>query len=96
MANAPVKNIKSVKRFNPNPAPIAPEQLPDYLFHELNRMGDILLNVDLFRLEPTYVVPIRPRSGDIRYASGTADGWNPGGTGEGIYLYNLAGAWTKL
>ena len=96
MANAPVKNIKSVKRFNPNPAPIESEQLPDYLFNELNRMGDILLNIDLFRLEPTYSVPVKPRAGDIRYASGTADGWDPGGSGEGIYLYTLVGAWTKL
>ena len=98
MANASVKNIKSVKRFNPNPAPIQVEQLPDYLFNELNRMGDILLNIDLFRLEPTYVEPTRPRPGDIRYASGTAidpNGWNPG-SGEGIYLYDLSGSWVKL
>mgnify|MGYP003137697834 FL=1 len=96
MANAPVKNIKSVKRFNPNPAPAEADQLPDYLFNELNRMGDILFNIDLFRLEPTYSVPVKPRAGDIRYASGTSDGWDPGGSGEGIYLYTLAGAWTKL
>ena len=88
------QTIKSVVRFNPNPAPVAQEQLPDYLFNELNRLGAILLNQSLFRLEPTYVAPTKPRIGDIKYADGTQ--WDPGGTGEGIYLFNSSSAWTKL
>ena len=50
MANAPSKNFKSVNRWSPNPAPVNPEDLPDYLFSELNRLGDILFNLDTFRL----------------------------------------------
>jgi len=101
MANAPSKNVKSVNRWTPNPAPINNDQLSDYLFHELNRLSDIIFNLDVFRLEPTNVDPKdqggddkgKPRNGDIRYADGT--NWNPGGTGEGIYAY-VNGAWAKL
>ena len=46
MANAPSKNFKSVNRWSPNPAPVKPEDLPDYLFNELNRLGDIIFNID--------------------------------------------------
>ena len=101
MVNAPSKYVKSVNRWSPNPAPVDPQQLPDYLFRELNRLGDILFNIDTFRLEPTNVDPEdeggtnrgKPRNGDIRYADGT--NWNPGGTGEGIYAYTN-GSWAKL
>ena len=95
MANAPSKNFKSVNRWSPNPAPVNPEDLPDYLFSELNRLGDILFNLDTFRLEPTNVAPTKPRDGDIRYADGT--NWNPG-SGQGIYAYidDRSPAWEKL
>ena len=95
MANAPSKNFKSVTRWSPNPAPVKSEDLPDYLFDELNRLGDILFNLDTFRLEPTNVAPTKPRDGDIRYADGT--NWNPG-SGQGIYAYidDGAPAWEKL
>ena len=93
MANASSKNVKSVNRWSPNPAPSTPEQLPDYLFSELNRLGDIVFNLDTFRLEETNVAPTKARNGDIRYADGT--NWNPGGTGEGIYAYTND-AWAKL
>jgi len=93
MANAPSKNIKSVNRWSPNPAPVTPDQLPDYLFSELNKLGDVVFNLDTFRLEPTFVEPPKKRDGDIRYADGTK--WNPGGTGEGIYAY-FNNTWNKL
>ena len=97
------KAIKSVKRWSPNPAPVAPEQLPDYLFNELNRLGDIIFNVDMLQLSQTNVAPgdeprkAKPRQGDIRYADGV--NWNPGGTGEGIYAYldnDGSPDWVKL
>lgn len=103
MANASSKNIKSVNRWTPNPAPINNDQLSDYLFHELNRLSDVIFNLDVFRLEQTNVDPKdeggedmgKPRDGDIRYADGT--NWNPG-SGQGIYVYIDDGtpAWTKL
>ena len=92
MANAASKNIKSVNRGTPNPAPVAPDQLPDYLFSELNKLGDVVFNLDTFRLEPTFVAPPKKRDGDIRYADGTK--WNPSG-GEGIYAF-FNNTWNKL
>ena len=103
MANAPSKNIKSVNRWTPNPAPINNDQLSDYLFHELNRLSDVIFNLDVLRLEQTNFDPKdeggedmgKPRDGDIRYADGT--NWNPG-SGQGIYVYidDSTPAWTKL
>ena len=101
MAVSANKKIKSVTRFNPNPATVSVEQLPDYLFNELNRLGEVLFNQAVMRLEPTNVAPgtligvfkDKPRSGDIRYADGT--NWNPG-SGEGIYFLNAAESWVKL
>tara|TARA_R110002051_G_scaffold48780_1_gene95762 strand:- start:62 stop:355 length:294 start_codon:yes stop_codon:yes gene_type:complete len=97
MANAPSKNIKSVNRWTPNPAPVSNENLSDYLFHELNRLSDIIFNLDVMRLEQTNTVggPAKPRDGDIRYADGA--NWNPG-SGQGIYVYIDDGtpAWEKL
>jgi hypothetical protein len=100
MANHSSKVVKSVNRWTPNPAPINNDQLSDYLFHELNRLSDIIFNLDVFRLEQTNVDPEdfggasrgKPRNGDIRYADGT--NWNPG-SGEGIYAYTND-AWAKL
>lgn len=95
MPNASSKDFKSVNRWSPNPAPVIPEELPDYLFNELNRLSDILFNIDTFRLEETNVAPDKPRDGDIRYADGT--NWNPG-SGRGIYAYIDDGtpSWEKL
>jgi len=87
------KDVKSVNRWSPNPAPVAPELLPDYLFNELNKVGDIIFNLDTFRLEETNTVPTKSRDGDIRYADGV--NWNPGGTGEGIYAF-FNDTWNKL
>ena len=91
MAYSP-KDFKAVNRWSPNPAPVSPEQLPDYLFNELNRLGDIVFNLDTFRLEQTNVEPSKSRDGDIRYADGT--NWNPGG-GEGIYAF-FNDTWNQL
>ena len=46
----------------------------------------------LLRLATTYVVPDKPRAGDIRLADGTQ--WNPG-SGAGFYGY-YGGSWVKL
>jgi hypothetical protein len=90
-----VKDVKSVNRWTPNPAPLNNEQLSDYLFHELNKLSDIIFNLDVMRLEQTNVDPDKPRDGDIRYADGT--NWNPG-SGQGLYVYIDDGtpAWEKL
>ena len=93
MALADVKKVKSVTRYQPAPLPPNPEQLGIYIINELNRLGDILFNQSVFRLEETNAAPDKPRVGDIRYADGT--NWDPG-SGEGIYFRNSAGSWVKL
>jgi len=91
------KDVKSVNRWSPNPAPVEVENLPDYLFNELNRAGDVIFNLDTFRLEPTHRAPTKPRAGDIRYAAGygTAGAWGQTLGADGIYWYNGT-AWTAL
>ena len=83
---------KSVTRYEPGPLPEQVEDLGGYVVSELKRLGSILLNQSIFRLEPVHIEPSRPRKGDIRYADGTD--WNPG-AGEGIYWYNGT-AWANL
>lgn len=82
MANHPSKNVKSVKRWSPNPAPADQAQLPDYLFRELNRLSDTVFNIDTMSLAETFKVPEKPRNGDIRYFGDT---WP---TGSGMYWYD--------
>jgi len=93
MTMASVKKVKSVVRYEPGPLPERVEDLGVYVVTELNRLGNILLNQSLLRLEQTNTAPSKPRIGDIRYSDGT--NWNAG-SGEGIYFYNAAGSWVKL
>ena len=95
MANAPSKNVKSVNRWTPNPAPTGNEDLPDYLFRELNRLSDILFNIDVMRLEETHAIPDKPRNGDIRYAAGPF-GTSLGANGLYVYIDDGSPAWEKL
>ena len=94
---APSKVVKSVNRWTPNPAPVGNENLSDYLFHELNRLSDVLFNLDVFRLEPTFKAPLKSREGDMRYAAGngTSGTWGDDLGANGIYWYNGA-TWTAL
>ena len=85
MANAPSKVVKSVNRWTPNPAPVSNENLSDYLYHELNRLSDVLFNIDVMRLESTHRVPEKARAGDIRYSDGSD--WATG-QGKNLYYYN--------
>jgi len=93
MANHPSKNIKSLNRWTATPAPVNLEEVPNWIYRELNRLSDAMFNVDIMRLEQTNVDPgteqgrrQKPRDGDIRYADGT--NWNPNGQGQGIYWFD--------
>ena len=94
---APSKVIKSVNRWTPNPAPASNENPSDYLFHELNRLSDVIFNLDVMRLEETYVIPNKPRNGDIRYAAGngTAGTFGNSLSANGLFWYNGT-TWTAL
>ena len=92
MAMAAVKKVKSVTRYEPGPLPEKPEDLGVYVVTELKRLGSILFNQSVMRLEETNTAPTKPRDGDIRYADGS--NWNPG-AGTGIYWFDGTN-WTKL
>ena len=92
MVMASVKKVKSVTRYEPGPLPENPEDLGIYVVTELKRLGSILFNQSVMRLEETNTAPTKPRDGDIRYADGS--NWNPG-AGTGIYLFD-GSSWTKL
>tara|TARA_R100001510_G_C7560492_1_gene140725 strand:+ start:30 stop:290 length:261 start_codon:yes stop_codon:yes gene_type:complete len=80
-------------RYTPNPPPENPEDLPKYLFDELQRLAGALEETPTTFIEVKNVTPGRKKQGDIVYADGT--NFNPG-SGEGIYFVNAAGTYTKL
>ena len=74
--------------------PSEAEDIPAYLQTELDRISAIISNLADGHFDVSNVAPSKPRAGDIRYADGT--NWNPGSTGEGVYIYLSTGAWSKL
>ncbi len=74
--------------------PSEAEDIPAYLQTELDRISAIISNLADGHFDVSNVAPDKPRTGDIRYADGS--NWNPGSTGEGVYIYLSTGAWSKL
>jgi len=81
-------------RYTPGPVPDNAEDIPAYLRQEFNRMSGIINNIADGHFDVSNTAPDKPRTGDIRYADGS--NWNPGATGEGVYIYLSTGAWSKL
>jgi hypothetical protein len=81
-------------RYTPLPVSSNTEQLPRYLQDELRRLSEIINNISDGHFDVSHSEPDKPRTGDIRYADGSD--WNPGSTGEGLYIYLSTGAWSKL
>ena len=81
-------------RYEPAPVPDKTEDIPAYLRQEFSRMSGIINNIADGHFDVSNVAPDKPRTGDIRYADGSD--WNPGATGEGVYIYLSTGAWSKL
>ena len=81
-------------KYSKSPVPSEAEDIPSYLQTELDRISAIISNLADGHFDVSNVAPDRPRTGDIRYADGT--NWNPGSTGEGVYIYLSTGAWSKL
>ena len=81
-------------RYTPGPVPDNAEDIPAYLRQEFNRMSGIINNIADGHFDVSNTAPDKPRTGDIRYADGSD--WNPGATGEGVYIYLSTGAWSKL
>lgn len=88
-------NIGSIS-FTPGEVPADLLGLQRYVRDLEIRVGATIAALAAGHLDKTTVAPAKPRDGDIRYASG-AGGWDPLGTGAGIYWYNGAtSAWVKL
>lgn len=84
-------NLGSVN-YAPGDPPQDAAQLQRFLREELQKIQASLQALAAGHLDKTYVVPTKPRDGDIRYADGTS--WNPG-AGQGIY-YCKGTTWTLL
>lgn len=85
--------MAQVVKYTPNPVPSSPEDLPQYLLLEFQKIQSALQENPINFIEVKNVVPSRIKQGDIVYADGT--NFNPG-SGEGIYFRNAAGSWVKL
>lgn len=59
---------------------------------EFDKVAAAISALALGHLDKSFVSPVKPRDGDIRYADGTS--WNPG-SGQGVYYYNGT-AWVLL
>ena len=81
-------------KYSKTPVPSKAEDIPSYLQTELDRISAIISNLADGHFDVSNVAPDKPRTGDIRYADGS--NWNPGGAGEGLYIYLSTGAWSKL
>ena len=81
-------------KYEKSPVPVWQEDIPAYLRQEFERMSGIINNIADGHFDVSNVAPEKPRTGDIRYADGS--NWNPGSTGEGVYIYLSTGAWSKL
>jgi len=81
-------------RYTPAPVPDKTDDIPTYLRQEFDRMSATINNIADGHFDVSNVAPDKPRTGDIRYADGS--NWNPGSTGEGVYIYLSTGAWSKL
>ena len=80
------------RRYNGTPED---SEFAQYVDDEFAKVAETLnAPQDFHSLRVLYAAPARPFTGMVVYADGTT--WNPGGTGEGIYRYSLAGTWVKL
>lgn len=66
--------------------------LGQYVEDELQQIASVLQEPQ--ELTVFHVEPKKPRAGVVAYADGTH--WNPGGGGEGVYVYKSTGSWVKL
>lgn len=85
--------MSQAPKYTPNPVPDDPQDLPQYLLQEFQKIQGALEETPVNFIETRNVAPERIKQGDIVYADGSD--FNPG-SGEGIYFRNAAGSWVKL
>ena len=77
--------MSQAPKYTPNPVPDNPEDLPQYLLQEFQKIQGALEENPIAFIEEKNVEPSRVKQGDIVYADGT--NWNPG-QGENLYYYD--------
>ena len=85
--------MSQAPKYTPNPVPDDPQDLPQYLLQEFQKIQGALEETPVNFVEIRNVAPERIKQGDIVYADGSD--FNSG-SGEGIYFRNAAGSWIKL
>jgi hypothetical protein len=78
--------------YSPDTPPFRSEELHSYLERELQKVKVAIDLLALGHLDKIYILPERPRDGDIRFF---AENITPGGSSEGFYGY-YDGTWKKL
>ena len=79
--------------YQPNPN-YDESDLGRYVAKELQKLSDELRTnqIDGLEFKIWYVLPDKPRAGQVYYADGTS--WTgDGSSGEGLYRYSTGGSW---
>ena len=87
-----MSNGRVTARFSHDPPPTEAEQLPGYLSEVFEGLST-LVNSPTRNFAPMNKEPPKPTDGDMAFANGSEDGWDPG---EGRGLYYFDSAWIKL
>jgi hypothetical protein len=82
----------TLARYNPGVPPADSSDLPLYMQSNLSSIAS-MVNSPIRNFPPLNKEPDKPRIGDIAFANGSVDGWDPG-MGRGLYYYDSA--WVKL
>lgn len=71
-----------------------PETVGQWAQNEFQLVGRVFQGIPRLQFSVLNRAPAQPRTGMVAYADGTH--WNPGGTGEGLYLWKSDAAWHKI
>ncbi len=88
MANGSIKSVN----YSPGLVPADPRDLRLFIQDELQQIKAAIDALAAGHLTETFVAPVKPRNGDLRYFDGTS--YNPG-SGRGVYIYK-GSSWVFL
>ena len=88
-----MSDTRTTARFVHDPPPTESEQIPAYLSDVFEGLSS-LVNSPTRNYAPMNDSPPKPTDGDMAFANGSEEGWDPGG-GRGIYVYDERG-WSKF
>jgi len=88
-----MSDTRTTARFVHDPPPTESEQIPAYLSDVFEGLSS-LVNSPTRNYAPMNDSPPKPTDGDMAFANGSEEGWDPGG-GRGMYVYD-EGGWSKF